>query len=297
LGNLEGRTLLVRAAPQPDNLISLDKWIYSRLNATAGLVRTAIEGYRYNEAAQALYDYFWSDFCDWYVEATKLSFRSENEGEKDRAATVLLEVLEESLRLLHPYLPFVTEEIYSKLPAELKTASLLIAAPYPDSGTEREYVDDAAAFTLLQDLVRATRALRTDCGIDPAAKVKVTIVAAASPLQPDQYPIFCLLANASAVDFSPEKPKNAIGAPCGKAEVFVHTGSGVDPTTLVARFEKERANENAFADKLEAKLAGSFVEKAPPAVVAQEREKLAQARIHAEKLAAYIASLKGWGGK
>jgi valyl-tRNA synthetase len=95
------------------------------------------------------------------------------------------------------------------------------------------------------------------------------------------------------VDAAAVKPQIAIGAPCGKAEVFVHTGAGVDPTALVARFEKERAGETAFAEKLAAKLAGSFAEKAPPEVVAQERENLAQARAHAEKLAGYIASLRG----
>jgi valyl-tRNA synthetase len=227
------------------------------------------------------------------VEATKLSFRSNDTAEMDRAAAVLLRVLEESLRLLHPYLPFVTEEIYGKLPPEVKTAGLLIGAPYPAPTTEREYAAEAADFAALQDLVRAARALRTDCGIDPAAKVRVTIVTAKSPLAAGQAPIFCLLANASAVDTAAAKPKDAIGAPCGKAEVFVHTGAGVDPTALVARFEKERAGEAAFAEKIAAKLAGSFAEKAPPEVVAQEREKLEKAKLHAEKLAGYIASLKG----
>jgi valyl-tRNA synthetase len=324
LGNLEGRAIVAKivgahvgavgaqhAAPVPDaseasgvsdGLSDVDKWIYSRLNAAAAIVRDAIDGYRYNEAAQALYDYFWNDFCDWYVEATKLLFRGEDDGEKDRAATVLLLVLEESLRLLHPYLPFVTEEIYSKLPPEVKTGELLISAPYPVPDKTREYAAEAADFAQLQELVRGVRALRSDCGIDPAAKVVVTVVTnkngasatgakqATGAVAPT---VFCLLANAGSVDFADTKPTNAIGAPCGEYEVFIHTGVGVDLRALVARFEKERAAEAAFADKLEAKLAGSFAQKAPPEVVAQERDKLAKARSHAAKLAAYSSSLQG----
>ena len=115
LGNLEGRTIV----PLNDgDLTELDIWIYGRLNAAAQASRNALEGYRYNDGAQSVYEYFWNDFCDWYVEGTKLSFRNTDEKEKDRAVSVLLNVLEESLRLLHPYLPFVTEEIYSFLPLE-----------------------------------------------------------------------------------------------------------------------------------------------------------------------------------
>jgi valyl-tRNA synthetase len=204
-------------------------------------------------------------------------------------------VLEESLRLLHPYLPFVTEEIYAKLPPEVKTADLLIRAPYPAPDKAREYPAEAAQFSLLQDLVRATRALRTDCGIDPAAKIKISVfsVTHTSVSSVVNSSIFCLLANASSVDFSQEKPKNAIGAPCGASEVYLHTDTGIDLTTLLARFEKECTAEKAFAAKLTAKLAGSFAEKAPPDVVAQEREKLEKARLHAEKLAGYLNSLQG----
>ncbi|MBL8968306.1 MAG: valine--tRNA ligase, partial [Spirochaetaceae bacterium] len=104
LMNLEGRELVEKPAYN-----DVDRWILHRLGEAAAACRAAYEGYRYNEAAQAAYAYFWDDFCDWYIEATKLSLRSGDEAERNRATTVLLEVLEESLRLLHPLLPFVTE--------------------------------------------------------------------------------------------------------------------------------------------------------------------------------------------
>ncbi|MDR0622940.1 MAG: class I tRNA ligase family protein, partial [Treponema sp.] len=139
LMNMEGRNLVKDPA-----LIPADRWIYSRLNRAAGAMEAAFCSYRYNDAAQTAYEYFWNDFCDWYVEATKLSLRAgdgpdQGSAEKDRAVTVLLDVLAASLRLLHPLLPFVTEEIYSRLPPECRAshtggaagADLLITAPYP----------------------------------------------------------------------------------------------------------------------------------------------------------------------
>ena len=133
LGNLEGREL--RAVSRTE-LKELDLWIINRLNLAAKNTASALESYRYNDAAQTVYEYFWNDFCDWYVEATKLSFKNGDEAEKDRAVSVLLNVLEESLRLLHPLLPFVTEEIYRFLPENCvtggkKKADKLITAPYP----------------------------------------------------------------------------------------------------------------------------------------------------------------------
>ena len=101
LGNLEGRTLI----PVTDaDLTELDKWIYTRLDNAVSLAKDAFEAYRYNDGASAIYEYFWNDLCDWYVEATKLSFKNGDEKEKDRAVSVLLNVLEESLRLMHPYI-------------------------------------------------------------------------------------------------------------------------------------------------------------------------------------------------
>jgi valyl-tRNA synthetase len=169
LMNLEGRNL-VKDPP----LIRADRWIPSRLNRAAGAMAEAFLSYRYNDAAQTAYEYFWNDFCDWYVEATKLSMWTGDDAEKDRAATVLLEALAASLRLLHPLLPFVTEEIYGTLPEECRAgAGLLITAPYPvydesrtDAGVERE-------FAFLQELVRMVRTLRSECTISPEKKLRV----------------------------------------------------------------------------------------------------------------------------
>jgi valyl-tRNA synthetase len=125
-----------RQVDKNPQLIPADKWILSRLNSAAKSMREAFLSYRFNDAAQTAYEFFWNDFCDWYVEATKLSIKGTGKlhptnAEKDRATTILLYVLTQSLRLLHPLLPFVTEEIFQKLPKEIGE-ELLINSRYPE---------------------------------------------------------------------------------------------------------------------------------------------------------------------
>jgi valyl-tRNA synthetase len=168
----------------------VDRWIYSRLNGAARTLSAAFEGYRFNDAAITAYEYFWNDFCDWYVEATKLSIRAGDDAEKDRATTVLLDVLSESLKLLHPLIPFVTEEIYAKLPAECKRSGnvelplerkrkgnveLLITARYPAWDPERDDPEGEGRFAFLQDLVRRIRTCRSECTVTPDKQLRASV--------------------------------------------------------------------------------------------------------------------------
>ena len=314
LGNLEGRELL----PITQNdLTELDLWIYGRLNVAAQNARSALEGYRYNDGAQALYEFFWNDFCDWYVEATKLSFRHGDEAEKNRAVSVLLNVLEESLRLLHPYLPFVTEEIYSKLPVaqlvenrrlaaerlagkalEVVSASrytgMLMAAPYPVPAESRQNPEVARRFGVLQEVIRSVRALRAECGLSPDAKLNIALqITPDSPAEVcrEKADLIQLLAGVAAIDFADTKPRRAIGAVGAGFEVFLLVEGSINLEQLLARFKKELANEQAFADKVSAKLSGKFAQNAPAQVVAAEREKLENTLRRIEKLTSYIESL------
>lgn len=314
LGNLEGRELL----PITQNdLTELDRWIYGRLDLAARNARSALEGYRYNDGAQALYEFFWNDFCDWYVEATKLSFRHGDDAEKNRAVSVLLNVLEESLRLLHPYLPFVTEEIYSKLPvaqlvenrkAAMKNlggeklaiitdslyTGMLMAGPYPAPSEERKNETVARRFQVLQEVIRSVRALRAECGLSPDAKLNIALqLTPDSPAQVcrEKADLIQLLAGVAAIDFTDTKPQRAIGAVGEGFEVFLLVEGSINLDQLLARFKKELANEQAFADKVSAKLSGKFAQNAPAQVVEAEREKLENTRRRIEKLRSYIDSL------
>ena len=301
LGNLEGRELI---SVSRNEMTELDRWIYHRLNTAAGTVRSALESYRYNDGAQTLYEFFWNDFCDWYVEATKLSFKNGDDAEKNRAVSVLLAVLEESLRLLHPYLPFVTEEIYGKLPTNCaagtaKKAEMLITAPYPECTDDRVDTIAEARFAALQEIVRSVRALRVECGIDPALKIHIALyVEKGSDAEAarEKTDIIQLLAGVSQIDFltnSNERPKGAIGTVGKGFEAFIVAGDTVDPAQLVARFSKEIEKDEQNAGKLEAKLANkNFVTHAPEEVVAGEREKLAEIKRRIVKLNGYVKDLQ-----
>ncbi|OJF76108.1 MAG: valine--tRNA ligase [Treponema sp. CETP13] len=309
LGNLEGRTLV----PVKDSdLTELDIWIYTCLNSAVQKVRTALDGYRYNDAAQAMYEYFWSEFCDWYVEGTKLSFWNGDDTEKDRAVSVLLNVMEESLRLLHPYLPFITEEIYSKLPLveivknrklvndnKIVTISewegMLISAPYPVVTEARENNRTTTRFAVLQDLIRSIRALRAECGIAPDTKLEIALMitkGSHAEVCEEKIDLIKLLAGVKSINFVDNKPESAIGAVGEGFEAFVLTGgSSVDLVQLKARFQKELAKEQGFIDKCTKKLNGKFSQNAPEKVVAAEREKKVAAERRAEKLKSYLINL------
>ena len=300
LGNLEGREL--RAVSRTE-LKELDLWIINRLNLAAKNTASALESYRYNDAAQTVYEYFWNDFCDWYVEASKLSFKNGDEAEKDRAVSVLLNVLEESLRLLHPLLPFVTEEIYRFLPENCvtggkKKADKLITAPYPLFSEERVDTCSEERFTSLQEIVRLVRALRTECGIDPAFKIKVALfVEKGSPAEAakEKTDIICLLAGLSGVDFlenPKDKAKGSIGTVGKGFEAFIVPGEGADPEKMVQKFKKELEKEEGNFSKLKGKLSNEkFVANAPAEVVEGEKEKLNEIQRRIEKLKAYVSEL------
>ncbi|HBG66840.1 MAG TPA: valine--tRNA ligase [Treponema sp.] len=309
LGNLEGRTLVPVA---DSDLTELDRWIYTRLDAAVRSARSAYEGYRYNDGASALYEYFWNDFCDWYVEATKLSFRGDDEHEKDRAVSVLLNVLEESLRLLHPYIPFVTEEIYGKLPLSELFAGrakageqrilpsggderlMLVDAPYPAPADARSDAAVTARFEVLKELIRGIRGLRVECGLDPAAKLHIAILISAgssAEVIREKVPMVQLLAGVAAVDFVAAKPARSIGTVGEGFEAFLLVDESINKEQLVARFTKAIAAEETAVRKSEAKLGGKFAENAPAEVVQAERDKLESSRRRIEKLRSYVQSL------
>ncbi|MBQ7158898.1 MAG: valine--tRNA ligase [Treponema sp.] len=308
LGNLEGRTLIPVA---DSDLTELDRWIYAAMDKAVRDERSALEGYRYNDAASTVYEFFWSYFCDWYVEATKLSFRGDDEHEKDRAVSVLLNVLEESLRMLHPFIPFVTEEIYGKLPlAEIienrKKAGeqkilpnsdymgKLVTAPFPAPTDGRVNETVTGRFAVLQDLIRAVRGLRNECGIDPATKLHIALqIVPKSPAEVchEKTDMIQLLAGVAKIDFVDAKPAQAIGAVGTGFEAFILIDENINKDQLLARFKKDVEKATAEAKRTEAKLGGSFAQHAPADVVQAERDKLAETKRRIEKITEYISEL------
>ena len=308
LGNLEGRNLI---PVTDDDLTELDKWIYSRLNHAAKTAREALDSYRYNDAASAMMEYFWNEFCDWYVEATKINFKNGDDKEKDRQASVLMNILEENLRLLHPYLPFVTEEIYAKLPlqelvAERKKAGnqkiasnsdytgMLINAPYPEFVKERENAQINARFDVLKDLIGKVRALRVECGIDPAEKINIAIQiskGSAAEVCREKVEMIQLLAGVKKIDFIDAKPASSIGTVGTDFEAFIIVDENINKEQLLARFKKTLEKEQGYAKMSENKLNGNFAKHAPANLVEEEKQRLAESQRKITTLQSYIASL------
>ena len=308
LGNLEGRTLI----PVTDaDLTELDKWIYTRLDNAVANAKDAFEAYRYNDGASAIYEFFWNDLCDWYVEATKLSFKNGDDREKDRAVSVLLNVLEESLRLMHPYIPFVTEEIWSKLPlAEIvenrrKAGSqkaitnsdytgLLVDAPYPEVTEARKNAEVSARFDVLKELIRNVRGLRTECGIDPALKISIAIKVAAgtnAEVIKEKTDMIQLLAGIKTIEFVDANPAKSIGTVGTGYEAFLLVDENININQLAAKFKKDIDWEKENVRRSENKLNGKFAEHAPAELVQAERDALEVAKSKIEKLEGYLQNL------
>ncbi len=294
LMNLEGRNLV-----ENPSLLPADRWIYSRLNSAARSMEAAFLSYRYNDASQTAYEYFWNDFCDWYVEATKLSLKDDNapdEAEKDRAATVLLDVLAESLRLLHPLLPFVTEEIYGKLP-NVPDGELLITARYPQFDEARDNQPEEKKFALLQELVRMVRTLRSECTVTADKKLKVRVRAEGEQEQTlrQNESLVKLLAGIGELEIDTAqiaRPAGSIGLAGSGFEVFIFIAEAVDIAALKQKFNKELERDIKFIQGLDAKLQnGQFIKNAPPELVAGERIKLEEARKRTGKLESYLRDL------
>jgi len=303
LMNLEGRELA-----QAPALLPVDRWIYSRLNGAARAMEEALLSYRFNDAAQVAYEFFWNDFCDWYVEATKLSMRGDGDGaasaaEKDRATTVLLDVLAESLRLLHPLLPFVTEEIYGKLPNCAE--GLLIVAQYPRFSEERDDPEGEKRFAFLQEFVRMVRTLRSECQIAPDKKLRVMarLGGEQEGLLRQNEGLVRLLAGigeleieAAADGAAGSRPAGAIGLAGGLSgygfEAFVFIAEAVDIAALKKKFAKDLERDRGFTQGLRAKLANEqFLKNAPPELVAGERKKLEDSLARVGKLESYLSGL------
>jgi valyl-tRNA synthetase len=301
LMNLEGRNLV-----ENPKLLPIDAWIYSRLNNTVKTVTAAFLSYRYNDAASAAYEYFWNDFCDWYVEATKLSLRNASgaagsvaDEEKDRAATALLDVLAESLRLLHPLLPFVTEEIYGFLP---NASGLLITAAYPEYDEKRNAPETEAHFALLQDMIRSIRTLRSECTVPPEKKIKALIrIAERGGFErtlSEHEGLVKLLANIGELaietaETGGNRPKQAIGLAGTGFEVFVYISDTVDFDLLKRKFSKEIDKDRQFIASLKNKLSNeNFLRRAPPELAAGEKQKLEESLKRVDKIASYIRDME-----
>ena len=276
----------------PDRLELEDKWILSKLNSVIPEVTENMERYELGVAAQKVYDFIWDTYCDWYIELTKTRLQGEDEDSKLRAQQVLCYVLTETLKLLHPFMPFITEEIWQALP---HSGDYLMLQQWPQHRAELDFPEEEKAMELIMDAIRGVRARRAEMNVPPSKKAQLTVSTLERAVFEQGIPFLKRLAYASDVtvegvaDAGSDDAMTAQGmvtVTTHAARLFMPLAELVDLEKEKARIEKELKKNRAELDKLEAKLVNpGFVNKAPAHVVEAEQDR-------AEKLRALLAKLE-----
>ena len=286
---------------QPSTLA--DRWILSRLAKLTAIVTRLIEDFQLGEAGRQVHDFFWADYCDWYVEIAKVQMQGD---EQSRLATagILRAVLDQSLRLLHPFMPFVTEEVWQYLYRTSEAdqsrwpASALIVAPWQQANNEA--FDDEAElhFSLLQEVITRIRDARNQMNVEPARRIPVIMAAGAyMPMLQAQAPLIEFLARTERPQLHTildQKPEQAVSLLAGTIEIYLPLAGMLDISKELERLDKEIAQANQEIARLRGKLANeAFVSRAKPEVVEKERDKLVAQEARIGKLLERRAELGG----
>ncbi len=284
--------LTIEKCELPEHLEMEDKWILSKLNRVIPEVTENMDKYELGVAAQKVYDFIWDDYCDWYIELTKSRLQSEDQQAKENAQKVLCYVLTDILKLLHPFMPFITEEIWQALPHE---GDFLMLQKWPEHHVELDFPQEEKAMELIMDAIGAVRTRRSEMNVPPSKKAHLTVATLEREIFEAGIPFLKRLAYASDVTITGMSGAGSDGEENAKGMVTVITHAArismpmaelVDMEKEKARLEKQLGKDKAELDKLSTKLNNpSFVNKAPANVVEAERER-------AEKLTAVIAKLE-----
>ncbi|HEX9115936.1 MAG TPA: valine--tRNA ligase, partial [Anaerolineae bacterium] len=280
-----------------------ERWIVSRLAATIREATRLMDGYQYGEAGRQIYEFFWNEFCDWYLEISKVALYGNDEKAKAATRATLIKVLDESLRLLHPFIPFVTEETWGYLKQTITTGraaqeaewpAALMVASWPEPGPADPAAE--AGMELVMEIVRAIRNARAEYNVQPGHRIAATIAAGEQEaLLRSQAATLCALARLDPAELKIEAhgevPGQSLTLVAGAANVYLPLAGLVDLGAERDRLGKELAEVEAQVTRSETLLAGPFGQRAKPEVVAREREKLAELKERRERLAARLASL------
>ncbi len=275
--NLEGAQI---AEPAPEDLAPEDRWILSAVNDLAKDMTENMDKYELGIAVQKVYNFIWDEFCDWYIEIVKPRIYGKGGGHADAALYVLKTVLTDALKLLHPFMPFITEEIFCTLHPQEETIML---AQWPQYRTDRHFPKEEEKLARVKDLVRGVRNLRSEMDVPPSRKAKLFICAKtkeAGESFREMIPAYASLASASDVEIGDEGmalPENVVSVVIPDAVCYIPLEELVDMEKEKERLQKEKA-------RLEKELARSrgmlsnekFLAKAPESKVAEEKAKLAK---------------------
>ena len=279
-----------RPAFREADLSLADRWIRSRMSSVTAELSASLEQYKFYEAADLIYHFIWHEFCDWYIEFAKVGLR---EGNRTTEA-VLADALDRILRLLHPFMPFITEEVWQHLPEAGKSITI---APYP--APEAGWKDEEAGkvMALVQAVIVEARTVRAENKIAPKEKLRLIVKAAGreeTAVLEAQAASIRALAGLSSLEFAPALPEEGgiLKGVAGSFEIGLVLEKPADLGQEKERLQKEIAKVDAESAKIARKLENAdFVAKAPPAVVAENRTRLDELRARREKLGQNLAKL------
>jgi valyl-tRNA synthetase len=269
----------------------VDRWIVSRLQRAEKEVCEGLESYRFDLAARALYEFVWDEYCDWYLELAKVQLQTGGEAEQRATRRTLVRVLEAVLRLAHPVIPFITEELWQRVaPLAGRAGASVMLAPYPQYKAERIDAAAEAEVALLKDIVGACRNLRGEMNVSPALRIPLLATGNRTRLEVLS-PYIQFLARLSEVGLVEALPAaDAPVAVVGDCRLMLKIE--IDKTAERERLQKEIARLEGEIAKARGKLANAgFVERAPAQVVAQEKERLAAFATTLENLKQQLAKL------
>lgn len=273
-----------------------DKWILSRINTVTKEVTENIEKFELGLGLQKVYDFIWEEFCDWYIEMVKPKlYDRESEGRLE-AQYVLNFVLGNAMKLLHPYMPFVTEEIYTHL---INDGRSIMISQWPEYSEELNFAEDEAKMAIIMDAIRSIRNTRAEMNVPPSRKAKIIFVAAGETEKAtltEGTSFFQRLASASDVTVQLNKegiPSDAVGAVVHGAEIFIPLDELIDIEKEIERLEKEKKNLEGELKRVKGKLSNEgFVAKAPQKVIEEEKAKQAKYQDMYDKVVERLESLK-----
>ena len=292
--NMEGKEITVPAASE---LEPVDKWILSKCNTLVKDVTENMENYDLGIAVQKVYDFIWDEFCDWYIEMVKPRLYNSDDAKSQNAALYTLKsVLIDALKLLHPYMPFITEEIFCTLQSEEES---IMISRWPKYSEDKNYPKEEKDIEIIKEAVRGIRNIRTEMNVAPSKKATVYVVSEDEGIRrtfAEGKLFFATLSYASEVLVQKDKTgiaDDAVSVMIAGAALYIPFAELVDIQAEIERLEKEEKRLAGEIARCEGMLKNEkFISKAPEAKVAEEKEKLAKYTNLAEQVKARLAQLK-----
>jgi len=300
ISHLNGFQISTEIAKKSDLADLADIWIISRLNKAIGQINNYLSSFRFNTAAKTAYDFIWKDYCDWYLEMTKPRFSDDSSDEiKEEARRVAGYVLLQILRLLHPIMPFVTEEIYHLLPG-VEESDFLNSLGWPQASPKSINDELERDFETVQSVIGAIRNIRAEMDIPPGKKADVLIRTAderIAGILKEQQAQLINLGRISHLEIGTtiKKPPLSASSVVPNCEIYIPLAELIDLEEERLRLQKELDSQSKYLDKIKKKLSNfDFLERAPADVIQAEKDKQKQAEDSIERLNKNLESLSGW---